>query len=249
MGAAAVAVPPQANSVLIKIKRTFNGTVLWDDVSFEKIKTGPKIQQGMLADRFDDAVLDPAQWVRAPNRRGTIAPRLQDGSLVYDDRNMHPLFSLAKFDDLLKYEGDQRYRLRLHVSTLPDATGDDTPLSLCLTSDRASLTRMLWYFYPSSPKRSQPMISNFNHQAGARKFSSSWPVKHLGKQGTDVWYSLYFDPTEVTIYASADGYHDNDATFVTRYKHEMTNLTATGSVYLLLFDGRYKLDDISLTRP
>ena len=93
------------------------------------------------------------------------------------------------------------------------------------------------------------MLSSFSDQVGVRTFSSSWDVKHLENRGTDIWCTIYFDPIEVTVFASADGYHETEDSLVCRYRHGISDMTANGSVYLELYNGRYRIDELSLTQP
>ena len=65
----------------------------------------------------------------------------------------------------------------------------------------------------------------------------------------DVWYTLYFGPKYVTVYASAEGYEESAESLVATYEHKIKDITANGSVYLKLSVGEYLLDEISLTSP
>ena len=94
------------------------------------------------------------------------------------------------------------------------------------------------------------MLSCFNDQSGVRKFSSSWNVNHLAaSREHDLWCTFYFDPTEVTVFAAANGYDESEKSLVCRYKHGLSNMVANGSIHLGLFKGPYRVDEIQLVRP
>ena len=94
------------------------------------------------------------------------------------------------------------------------------------------------------------MLSCFNDQAGARKFSNSWNLTHFEKRSEEIWCTMYFDPDEVTVFASAgDQFDESEESLVCRYRHGISDMTANGSVYLTLYNGTYKIDQLSLTRP
>ncbi|MFP6768245.1 MAG: carbohydrate binding domain-containing protein, partial [Planctomycetaceae bacterium] len=245
-----VSVPAHADSAVIKLKRTFNTNTLWDDVVLERLREGPPIEHGTLVDAFGDQRLDLNRWTRMPPQGGVDPPPIRNGSLAMDEEGVHPVNSLARFNDLIKHRGPDRYRLRLHTTaTAPTVKGQPSMASFSLGNSQRSVTRMLWYFYFSGPGRSQPMLSCFNDQAGIRKFTSSWNVKHLGNRGRDIWFTLYFDSTEVSVFASAGGYDESDNSLVCRYKHGLSNMAANGSIYLGLYKGRYRVDEIQLVRP
>ncbi len=245
-----VTVPARADSAVIKLKRTFNGNTLWDDVVLERLREGPPVKHGALADSFDGRRLDMSRWTRMPVQGGVDPPPTRNGSLAMDEEGVHPVNSLARFNDLIKHRGAGRYRLRLHTTASAAAVkGQPSVASFSLTNSQRSVTRMLWYFYFSGAGRSQPMLSCFNDQAGTRKFTSSWNVKHLANRGRDIWCTFYFGPTEVTVFAAAGGYDESDNSLVCRYKHGLSDMAANGSIYLGLFNGRYRIDEIELVRP
>ena len=245
-----VSVPPRADSAVIKLKRTFNGNTLWDDVVLERIRPGPPIKHGGLVDAFDGQRLDLARWTRMPPQGGVHPPPTGNGSLVMNAEGAYPINSLARFNDLIKHKGPGRYRLQLHITAAASTEkGKSSQASFSLTNSQSRVTRMWWYLYFSGPGRAQPMLSTFNDQAGIRKFSSSWNIKHLANRGRDIWCTFYFDPTEVTVFAAADGYDESEKSLVCRYKHGLSNMTADGSIYLALYSGRYRIDEIQLLRP
>ena len=245
-----VSVPPRADSAVVKLTRTFNSNTLWDDVVLERIRLGPPIEHTRLADTFDGDRLDLARWTRMPAKGGINPPVQKDGWLMLDAKETHPINSLAKFNDLIKHSGPERYRLRLHVAaSSPIDNSSSGQAAFSLSNSQSRVTRMLWYLYFSGPGRSQPMLSCFNDQAGARKFSSSWNVKHLANRGRDLWCTFFFDPAEVTVFIAADGYDESEKSLVCRYKHGLSNIATDGSIYMTFFNGRYKIDDTNLLRP
>jgi hypothetical protein len=244
-----VSVPARADSAVISLRRSFNGVTLWDDVVLERIRQGLRIPHGRLADSFDGSRLDLTRWTRMPPHGGVHPPPTRSGSLEMDADDVYPLTSLAQFNDLIEHKGPGRYRLRLHTTAASPVKGRPSTASFSLTNSGTPVSRMLWYLYFSGPGRTQPMLSSFNDQAGVRTFASSWAIKHLANRGDDIWCTFYFDPTEVTVFASADAYDESEKSLVCRYKHGLTNMTTNGSIYLGLFRGPYRVDDIQLVRP
>ena len=247
-----VSAPPRADAAVIKLRRTFtSGTTLWDDVTMEELRPGHRVKHGQLAETFDGKRLAPDTWTRMIPHGGIHPPSTVNGSLIMDTNGAHPIVSFAKFNDLVKHKGSSRYRLRLHTTAAPDPTGQGRPriASFSLTNSQASVTRMLWYLYFTGPNRTQPMLSCFNDQAGTRVFTSSWNIKHLANRGQDIWCTMYFDPTEVTIFASASGYDESEKSLVCRYKHGLSNLAANGSIRLGFFKGPYRIDEVQLAHP
>ena len=243
-----VSVPARADSAVISLRRSFNGVTMWDDVVLERIRAGLPIRHGRLADTFDGGRLDRARWTRMPPQGGVLSPPTRGGSLEMDADDVYPVISIAKFNDLIKHRGPGRYRLRLHTTAAPPLEGRPGSASFSLTNSQTPVSRMLWYLYFSGPGRTQPMLSCFNDQAGVRTFTSSWTIKHMANRGRDIWCTMYFDPTEVTVFASADGYDESEKSLVCRYKHGLSNMTTNGSIHLGLFGGRYRVDEIQLIR-
>ncbi len=79
--------------------------------------------------------------------------------------------------------------------------------------------------------------------------SAMYPLKHLDPSAADVWYTFYFDPEYVTVYASANGYDESEKSLATRYKHGIKDIAADGSVYLKISRSSCLLDEISLSSP
>ena len=247
--------PPGADAVLIKLTRRANFTHLWDDIRFERISDGPKVTPGILDDRFDGDRVDGRTWIEATEHRNSAQPPAVDsGWLVFTHTDGYPLTSRASFNDLLAYDGDQRYRLRFRAKTLDGLPPADTMFSLGIKSGTGTIstkqTGMFWYFYFSSKKRQEAMLSAFHFQSGTRTGGPSLALRHLPQPVTDVWYTLRFGPQQVAIYAAAGGYDERPASLVGTCDHGITDLTADGAVYLKLGSGgNYRLDEISLQRP
>jgi len=246
-------VPPGANSVVIKLKKTFNsGTTLWDDVALERIRESPKTEPGAIADTFDGERLDAGKWFQATCSGGTKPPRLADGWLIYDDENMYPLTSYATFDDLLRYRGKERYRLRTHVAALPASLGPSSvswgvkastgPMSI-------SDSGMFWTHHFGTPKSPKARLLTYAYQGSVRTHIGAHMPNHSEKHRRQIWYTFYFDPEYVTAYAASGGYGDREGLLVARYKHGITDIAADGPVYLKIGRGSYMLDEISLVRP
>ena len=255
-------VPPGVDSVVVKLRQKAADGILWDDVAFEKIKEGPKFEHGLLTDDFTGNRPSYEKWTAATDVRGTVAPKVAGGYLVRDDEKMYGLTSLARFDDLLKFEAEDRYCLRIHAKALPAAprgssftwgikTGTKT-----IGSGSINNTGMFWTHYFISADNPSPRLECCATQDG--KVSSTevftgvhlkmkYALKSSENSADEVWYSFYFDPQYVTVYASATGYREGEASLVAAYEHGIKDLTSKGPVYLKLGSGGYQLDQISLS--
>ena len=243
-----VSVPAHADSARIRLKHSFRGDTQWDDVRFEKLLAGPAVAQETLTDQFSGTQLDRAKWVRMPGQGGVKPPTIHNGWLTWGD-DVHSVTTVARFNNLLDEKGAARYRLRFRARATGDETANrDATINLSVGNFRQPTTRLLWYLYFSSPSRPKPMLSVFDDQSGKRVFSSSWNMPHLENQGRDLWCTMYFDKRDVLVYAARQAYLETPATFVCRYQHELSNLSANGSAYLTLYKGSYQLAEISLSR-
>jgi len=246
-----ITVPPGADAVVVKLKKTFNGgTTLWDDVALEMIKQGPRVRPGVVADDFTAARLDTDRWFQATGSGGTKAPRPANGWLIYDDKDMYPITSFATFDDLLKHKGPKGYCLKLHAAALP---GPRKPSSFSWGIKTGTGTiniwdsGMFWTHQFGTKKYPKGLLRTYAYQNRARTHSGVYVPKALKDRTTDLWYTLYFDPQYVTIYAASTRYDESDDSLVAKYKHGITDITANGPVYLKLHKGFYMLDEINLS--
>ena len=223
-------------------------------MTLQKIKGGIKVEPGVMADAFGGESLDPSNWSRATGSAGygTIPPRVADGFLVYDDTDMYPLISLASFDELLKYKGKNRYRLRLHARS-PSAGSKPSAFSWGIKTGTGVISMnksgMWWTHRFGSDKIPKAQLVTYAHQRSKSTQGAVLRLKNLDHPLLEIWYTFYFDPEYVTVYASADGFDESRNSLVAEYKHGIKNITAEGSVYLKLDRGQYLIDEISLRRP
>ena len=243
---ATVTVPPGADSAKIIIKMKHSYEMRIDDVKFEKIKDAPPIIHGALADYFDVPTLDLSLWF--PATSGAISPRIDTGWLVHDSTAMYPINSYANFDELLDHTDPDRYRLRMRL-TLPDGSDPGSAYAFGIQNGTGTLgtsgTGFMFYCYFDFYNLYGPTISCFNYQSGSSVTGTYYLP--IAEPATDIWYTFYFDPTNVTIYASDNGYAEESANLAGQYAHGITNLTDLGSVYLKIGSGKY--DEILLHRP
>jgi len=244
-----ITVPPGADSVKIIIRKMFKGKVLIDDVKFEKIKASQLLRQGEITDRFDGPVLDASKWFSANGSSGSEPPRIDKGWLVYDKKTMYAINSYAMFDELLKHKGKDRYRLQMHLSSLDGdksammAFGIKSGIGGLNTKDSG----FMYYHYFNFSNTGKATLSIFSYQNGSGS-SSSYDLP-LTDRAKDVWYTFYFDPTYVTVYASHAGYKEDQTNLVCQHAHGIKDIAANGPVYLKLDRGKYKLNEISLSKP
>jgi hypothetical protein len=245
-----VTVPPGATLANVKLKA--HVPVLLDNIVLDRIQDTRVDQSIAIKETFDEGqTLDASKWFRPEPSRGTEPPRIDKGWLVYGDEKMYPLTSYATFNDLLKYEGEDRYCLRFHAATLPGTPQNEATVTLGIQAGTGTIstkvTGMFFYHY----FRANSAFACYNWQGTTKTYTSTWNLKHLGNGITDVWYMFYFDPKDVSVYASADGYDDSEASLVCRYPHGITELHGENQrpVYLKIGKGSYRLDEISLISP
>lgn len=244
-------VPLAADTAVISLS---SGTpLLWDDLTLEKIKEGPVIEPGVLVDDFSgvDEHPDDARWADAPDGVSGFLPVIKDGWLVFDNRPMATLVGLGSFDGLLSGTGDPRYRLRLHI-----AKGDvtDRPASVecgIKTGTTPISTSDAGFFLTHSfsvPAEGKDRLDTFWHQDKKFVAGGRFDIDPANRKHRDVWYTVYFDTTNVTLYAGSGGYDESAAAVVGAYEHKMTNITSQGPVFLKLTGGNAKVSEISLMR-
>ena len=249
-----VTVPPGVISAVIKLTktRTPGKTLLWDDVTFERIMDGPKAGRETLTDTFSGSHLDMDKWFQATSSGGFKPPRMSDGWLVYGETYMHDLTSYATFDDLLKYADKDRYRLRLHVAALPERT-KPTSLSWGIKTGTGVIhisdSGMFWTYHFPGKQHPKGLLRAYSYENKAWLHGGVYAPEHLNSKHKDIWFTMYFDPTHVTVYAASDGYDESDKILLAKYEHKIKNITDKGSIYLKLNNGFYMLDEISLSSP
>ena len=115
---------------------------------------------------------------------------------------------------------------------------------------------MYWTHYFSSADNPSPRLECHASQDGKVSTTDVFTGTHLKKKYAlklldnsldEVWYSFYFDPQYVTVYASDAGYHEGEESLVATYEHGIKDLTSKGPVYLKLGSGLYQLGQISLS--
>ena len=92
-------------------------------------------------------------------------------------------------------------------------------------------------------------MSSFCFQSNTRTVSSTFNLSHFHGPKTHSWFTFRFDPRQITIYASPNGYDESDAATVGAFEHGITDLAADGPVFLKLDTGHVRIDEIELTRP
>jgi hypothetical protein len=246
-----VTVPPGADTAKISIKMKNSAEVRIDDVAFERIKDAPPITHGSLVDTFDTLLLDTARWFPASGSTGTAPPRIDTGWLLYDSPAMYDITSQGRFDELLDYSGPDRYRLRMRLS-LPDGADPGSPLAFGIKSGTGTLntsdTGFLFYNYFDLSGSGNAFFNSFRYQSGTLILQTGNNLP-LTNPATDIWYTLYFDPTHLTVYASDSGYEEGPGNLVMQNAHGISNLTANGSVYFKISQSVQNIAEVLLHRP
>jgi hypothetical protein len=246
-------VPYTADTATITLKKMHDVEMLLDSVSFERILPGPDVTDGILYDPFDGPEIDLTTWFSATGGVGTDEPKVEDGWLVYDDEAMFAINSLASFDELIDRTGKDRFHLRLHIKSLKAANPGSAqsfgiktgpgPLSI---SDSGF---MFYHYFDSGDADQRGMITAYNYEDGVNTNTEVFYLPTVSPV-TEVWYTLYFDPTEVTIYAADDGYREDAGAFVAQYEHGISDLGVNGPVYFKIekayAGGFFAIDQVSL---
>ena len=250
----AATAPAGADTAKITVKWKNTGEVRVDDIVFERIKdaAGIPIVDGLLIDFFDGPDLDASKWLQISGS-GSEPPRTENGWLVYDSLAMYDMAAYPRFDDLLDFTGADRYRLRMRMRLLPGGdAGHIVSFGIMTRTGPLSTgtTGLLYYHYFDFASSGQAWLSFFNFQTGSPSGSSSGAYLPVSNPLTDVWYTIYFDPVNVAVYASDSGYEEAPADLVATYAHGITDLPAQGSVYFKLDNQEsYEVDEIQLFRP
>lgn len=250
--------PPAADTAVVSIKTTLNWPiaragepVIWDDISVEKILEGPAVKQGVLADNFSGEHIDNSKWIEAATGSSGVLPRVNDGWLSFAKRPTATLVSRSGFDDLLSGTGDRRYRLRVHIAML-DA-GREASFECGIRTGVVPISihdSGFWFthVFKASGEKTD-LLRAYWHQ-DSKRLPGPWydvPLSDNGRR--DIWYTFYFDPKQVEVYAGFDGYDERESALVGKYDHKMTDISFRGPVFLKMSGDNVKLDEISLMRP
>jgi hypothetical protein len=170
--------------------------------------------------------------------------------MIYDDPMMYPLTSYATFNDLLNYTTTNRYCLKVHVKTLNGVPTSPTLACWGIKTGTGPIstydTGIFWYHYFSTTGTPSATLSCYSYKNGVSTGTSTYTLTNLANPVIDVWYTMYFDPNSVTIYASPTGYTSNSMLKLGTFAHGIDNITANGPVYLKLASGSHKVDEIYL---
>ena len=250
--------PPAADTAVVSIRTTLNWPiagagmpVFWDDIGLEKILDGPAVKQGELTDDFSREHINNSKWSEATAGSSGMLPKVSDGWLFFAQRPSATLVSMSRFDALLSGSGDRRYRLRAHIAML-DADreasfdcGIRTGLVPISIHDSG-----FWFTHVfSATTEKTDLLRTYWHQ-DSKSLPAGWYDVPLSENGRrDIWYTFYFDPQQVEVYAGFEGYDERESALVGKYEHHMTNISSGGPVFLKMCGSNVKIGEISLMRP
>ena len=157
---------------------------------------------------------------------------------------------MSRFDDLLSGSGDRRYRLRAHIAVL-DADrkasfdcGIRTGVVPISISDSG-----FWFAHVfSNSVEKTDLLRTYWHQDGKKLPGRWYDVPLSEKARRNIWYTFYFDPRHVEVYAGFDGYDERESALVGKYEHKMKNISSRGPVFLKMCGSNVKIGEISLMR-
>jgi hypothetical protein len=250
--------PPAADTATVSIRTTLNWPIagagepiILDDISVEKILEGPAVKQGVLADDFSGEHIDNSKWIEAATGSSGVLPRVNDGWLSFAKRPNATLVSRSGFDDLLSGTGDRRYRLRVHIAML-DA-GREASFECGIRTGVVPISihdSGFWFthVFKASGEKTD-LLRTYWHQDN-RRLPGPWydvPLSDNGRR--DIWYTFYFDPKKVEVYAALDGYDEWESALVGKYEHKMTDISSRGPAFFKMSGDNVKLGEISLMRP
>jgi len=250
--------PPGADTAVVSIRTTLNwptaGTgmpVFWDDIALEKILDEPAVKQGVLTDDFAGEHINNSKWSEATAGSSGMLPKVSDGWLFFAQRPNATLVSMSRFDDLLSGSGDRRYRLRAHIAV--HAAGRKASFDCGIRTGLVPISIRdsgFWFTHVFSPRTEKTdLLRTYWHQ-DSKQLPPGWYDIPLSANGSrDIWYTFYFDPQHVAVYAGFDGYDERESALVGKYEHQMKNIASAGPVYFKLGGHNVKVDEISLLRP
>ncbi len=244
-------VPPGADTAVITL--TCAGAPLRiDEFHFHRILSGPKMTPGRLADDFTQETAFADQWIEATAGGSGRLPNVADGRLVFEKEPMATLISMNTFNDVLDGTAEKRYRLQIHVvrgtdNTLPGSfdcgIGSGT-VPITTAGSGCYFTHM----FAEPGKGPQPLRTYWN-QDSKGVTNGSFEVKPGVGDGPEIWYTLLFDPKQVTVFAGNRGYDESPAALLGTFAHQMTKISSQGPVFLKICGRNVALDEISLSRP
>ncbi|MBO11023.1 MAG: hypothetical protein CMJ68_09685 [Planctomycetaceae bacterium] len=250
--------PPGADTAVVSIRTTLNWPiagagkpVIWDDIRLEKILDEPAVKPGVLTDNFSGEHLDDRQWTEATSGSSGTLPRVRDGWLVIGQRPNATLVSMSRFDDLLNGTGDRRYRLRAHIAMLDAGRKASFECGIRTGVVPISIRDSgFWFTHAFSDSAEKTdALRTYWHQDGKRLPGRWFDVEVPGSAKRNIWYTFFFGPRDVEVYAGFDGYDERASALVGKYQHKMTNISSAGPIFLKMSGGNVKIGEISLMRP
>ena len=250
--------PPAADTAVVSIRTTLNWpkagagmSVFWDDIGLERILHGPTVQHGVLTDDFSGKHIDNNKWSEAPTGSSGALPKVSDGWLTFAHRPNATLVSRSRFADLLSGSGDRRYRLRVRIARLN--AGREATFECGIRTGVVPISihdSGFWFTHVFSANgKKTGLLRTYWHQ-DSKRLAGPWYDVQPSKNGRgDIWYTFYFDPKHVEVYAGHEGYDERASALVGKYEHKMTNISSAGPVFLKMSGGNVKLGEISLMRP
>ena len=248
--------PQIASTATVPIVATISvnskGDVSWDRLVLEEIKNGPPIRHGIVVDDFSSGRIDEHCWIEAPAGRSGFLPSVKEGSLVFDGRPMATLVSLGNFEHLLSGEGGNRYRLRMHISKGENDRQDALlefgvrPGNVAMKWDEAGV--YFTHVFSDAQKQGDVLHVDWYYQLGHSKSRNTWSLEPFRHETSDVWYTMYFDAENVTIYAGAKGFDESEKAIVGTHKHRMTDeeIAFKGHAFLKIWGVNVSVHEISL---
>jgi hypothetical protein len=240
--------PYTASTATITLLKHHDAEMLLDDVSFERILPGPEVVDGELYDQFDGDEVDWEIWYPTSGGTGTEPPRVEDSELIYDSTDYFSINALAAFDELLDHSGEDAYTLKLHLRLL-DAADAEGSIAFGIKTGTGPLSinesGFMFYHYWSDPySGGVGKLNAYCYQDSGN--TQTW-VATKSTAWDEVYYTIVFEPSTMTVYAATDGYSDDTDDLLMDFEHGVGEVDYNGSVYFKLQGSyNYAVDEVSL---
>lgn len=240
--------PLGATRATVTVKKMHDAEMLIDDVELALILPGPEVTDGELRDTFDGSDVDWLTWYPAVGGSGSVAPRVEDGFLVYDDEDAYGINSLASFDELFDDSGEDAYRLQLHLELLED--GDpEAIVSFGIKTGTGPISindsgLMFYAWFDQGDGTAAIRLYAYEDSVNTQVMTGVLP---LSTPVEEIFYTLVFEPDTVTVYASDSGFSEDAGDLVFEATHGIGDITTNGSVAFKLDRGSsFRVDEVSL---
>ena len=104
------------------------------------------------------------------------------------------------------------------------------------------------HVFSDAQKQGDVLHVDWYYQLGHSKSRNTWSLEPFRHETSDVWYTMYFDAENVTIYAGAKGFDESENAIVGTHKLRMTDeeIAFKGHAFLKIWGVNVSVHEISL---